>query len=190
MTTSGLSELYLVAHSSIEIRVVRAQFHRTISKDAAGAYRHRDTGTQLHAEGTQLCALDAFARSGALGLPGAGHGLAACLGGDLSKPEWCFVRWLQFGQNLVELAHGVCPGHTDILVLEHEEIAIPRPGLCLLRSAQVQLGQCLLIGQMVALGFEDDYLIRPRRKKKRSFPFTPLGKLRKLGKVTLSVVDF
>ena len=42
-----------------------------------------------------------FARSGALGLPGAGHGLAACLGVstrcltclgvDLSKPEWCFA---------------------------------------------------------------------------------------------------
>ena len=45
---------------------------------------------------------------------------------DLSKPEWCFVRCLQFGQNLEELAHGVSPGHADILVLEHEEIAIPR----------------------------------------------------------------
>ena len=116
--------------------------------------------------------------------------LRACLGVDLSKPEWCFVRWLQFGQNLEELAHGVRPGHADILVLEHEEIAIPRPGLFLPRSAQVQLGQCLLIGQMVALGLDDDYLIRLRRKKKRSFPFTPLGKLRKLGNVTLSVVDF
>ena len=113
------------------------------------------------------------------------------LSGRISEePEWCFVRCLQFGQNLEELAHGVRPGHADILVLEHEEIAIPRPGLFLPRSAQVQLGQCLLIGQMVALGFDDDYLIRPRRKKKRSFPFTPLGKLRKLGKVTLSVVDF
>ena len=40
--------------------------------------------------------------------------------------KWCFVRCLQFGQNLEELAHGVSPGHTDILVLEHEEIAIPR----------------------------------------------------------------
>ena len=103
---------------------------------------------------------------------------------------WCFVCCLQFGQNLEELAHGVRPGHADILVLEHEEIAIPRPGLFLPRSAQVQLGQCLLIGQMVALGLDDDYLIRLRRKKKRSFPFTPLGKLRKLGNVTLSVVDF
>ena len=84
-----------------------------------------------------------FARSGALGLPGAGHGLAACLGIDLSKPEWCFERLLQFSQNLEELAHGVRPGHTDILVLEHEEIAIPRPGLCLPRSAQVQLGWCI-----------------------------------------------
>ena len=85
-----------------------------------------------------------FARSGALGQPGgqpgAGHGLAACLGVDLSKPEWCFVRWLQFSRNLEELAHGVRPGHADILVLEHEEIAIPRPGLFLPRSAQVQLG--------------------------------------------------
>ena len=68
------------------------------------------------------------------------------------------MRWLQFGQNLEELAHGVCPGHADILVLEYEEIAIPRPGLFLPRSAQVQLGQCLLIGQMVALGLDDDYL--------------------------------
>ena len=57
--------------------------------------------------------------------------------------KWCFVRCFQFGQNLEELAHGVCPGHADILVLEYEEIAIPRPGLCLLRSAQVQLGWCL-----------------------------------------------
>ena len=57
--------------------------------------------------------------------------------------KWCFVRWLQFGQNLEELTHGVRPGHADILVLEYEEIAIPRPGLCLLHSAQVQLGQCL-----------------------------------------------
>ena len=104
-----------------------------------------------------------------------------CLGVDLSKPEWCFVRCLQFGQNLEELAHGVSPGHADILVLEYEEIAIPRASLFLPRSAQVQLGQCFLIGQMVALGLDDDYLIRPRRKKKRSFPFTPLGKLRKLG---------
>ena len=55
--------------------------------------------------------------------------------------KWCFVRWLQFGQNLEELAHGVRPGHADILVLEHEEIAVPRPGLFLPRSAQVQLGQ-------------------------------------------------
>ena len=45
--------------------------------------------------------------------------------------KWCFVRWLQFGRNLEELAHGVRPGHADILVLEHEEISIPRPGLCL-----------------------------------------------------------
>ena len=97
---------------------------------------------------------------------------------------------LQFGRKLEELAHGVRPGHADILVLEHEEIAIPRPGLFLPRSAQVQLGQCLLIGPIIALGLDDDYLIRLRRKKKRSFPFTPLGKLRKLGNVTLSVVDF
>ena len=99
-----------------------------------------------------------FARSGALGLPGAGHVVAACLGVDLSKTEWCFVRWLQFGQNLEELAHGVSPGHADFLVLEYEEIAIPRPGLFLPRSAQVQFGQCLLICQMVALGLDDDYL--------------------------------
>ena len=68
------------------------------------------------------------------------------------------MRWLQFGQYLEELAHGVRPGHADILVLEHEEIAIPRPGLFLPCSAQVQLGQRLLIGQMVALGLDDDYL--------------------------------
>ena len=61
-----------------------------------------------------------FARSGALGLPGAGHGLEACPGVDLSKPEWCFVRCLQFGQYLEELTHGVSSGHADILVLEHE----------------------------------------------------------------------
>ena len=111
-------------------------------------------------------------------------------GGGAWSSEWCFGRWLQFSQNLEELAHGVSPGHTDILVLEHEEIAIPRPGLFLPRSAHVQLGQCLLIGPIIALGLDDDYLIRLRRKKKRSFPFTPLGKLRKLGNVTLSVVDF
>ena len=70
--------------------------------------------------------------------------------------RWCFVRWLQFSRNLEELAHGVRPGHADILVLEHEGIAIPRPGLCLPRPAQVQLGRCLLIGQMVALGLDDD----------------------------------
>ena len=74
-----------------------------------------------------MAARRGFARSGALGLPGAEHGLAACLGVDLSKPEWCSVRLLQFTRNLEELAHGVCPGHADILVLEHEEVAIPRP---------------------------------------------------------------
>ena len=63
--------------------------------------------------------------------------LRARLGVDLSKPEWCFVRCLQFSQNLEELTHGVRPGHTDILVLEHEEIAIPRASLFLPRSAQV-----------------------------------------------------
>ena len=47
----------------------------------------------------------------------------------------------------------------DILVLEHEEIAIPRPGLFLPCSAQVQLCLCLLIGQMVALGLGDDDLL-------------------------------
>ena len=66
------------------------------------------------------------------------------------------MRWLQFSQNLEELTHGVRPGHADILVLEHEEIAIPRPGLFLPCSPQVQLGQSLLIGQMVALGPDDD----------------------------------
>ncbi len=82
------------------------------------------------------------------------------------EPEWCFERWLQFSQNLEELTHGVRLGHADILILEHEEIAIPRPGLFLPCSAQVQLGQCLLIGQMVALGLDDDYLpgARPHDK--------------------------
>ena len=77
--------------------------------------------------------------------------------------------WLQFDQNLEEFAHGVCPGHADILVLEHEEIAIPRPGLFLPRSAQVQLSQCLLIGQMIALSLDDDYLIRLRRNRVGGF---------------------
>ena len=72
---------------------------------------------------------------------GAGHGLASLSGRINEVPEWCFVRWLQFGRYLEELAHGVRPGHADILILEHEEIAIPRPGLFLPCSAQVQLGQ-------------------------------------------------
>ena len=62
---------------------------------------------------------------------------------------WCFVRWLQFVQNLEELAHGVRPGHADILVLEDEEIAIPRPGLCLSffrnKSRIAFLGHCASI---------------------------------------------
>ena len=33
-----------------------------------------------------------FARSGALGLPGAGHGLASLSGRINEEPEWCFVR--------------------------------------------------------------------------------------------------
>ena len=76
------------------------------------------------------------------------------------------MRWLQFCRNLEELAHGVRPGHADILVPEYEEIAIPRPGLFLPRTAQVQLGQSLLIGQMVALGLDDDNLpgARPHDK--------------------------
>ena len=53
--------------------------------------------------------------------------LRARLGVDLSKPEWCFVRCLQFGQYLEELAHGVRPGHADILVLEHVEKRYPGP---------------------------------------------------------------
>ena len=82
---------------------------------------------------------------------------SCCQSGRINEePEWCFVRCLQFSRNLEELAHGVRPGHADILVLEYEEIAIPRPGLCLPCSAQVQLGRCLLIGQMVALGLDDD----------------------------------
>ena len=74
----------------------------------------------------RLAARRGFSGGGALGLAGAGHVVAACPGVDLSKPEWSFVRWLQFSQNLEELAHGVRPGHADILVLKHEEIAISR----------------------------------------------------------------
>ena len=78
------------------------------------------------------------------------------------RDMWCkvvFCAFLQFSQNLVELAHGVSPGHADILILEHEEIAVPRPGLFLLCSAQVQLGQCLLIGPIIVLGLDDgDFL--------------------------------
>ena len=66
--------------------------------------------------------------------------------------------WLQFCQNHQELTHGARSEHTYILVLEYQEIPIPRASLSLPRSAQVQLGQCLLIGQMVALGLGDDYL--------------------------------
>jgi hypothetical protein len=64
-------------------------------------------------------------------LESAGCGSWPCgLSGRINEePEWCFVRCLQFSQNLEELAHAVRPGHTDILVMEHEEIAIPRPGL-------------------------------------------------------------
>ncbi len=98
----------------------------------------------------------------------AGCGSWSCdLSGRINEvPEWCFGRWLQFSQNLEELAHGVRPGHADILVSEHEEIAILRPGLCLPRSAQVQLVQCLFIGQMVALGLDDDYLPGARSRDK------------------------
>ena len=63
---------------------------------------------------------------------------------------WCFVRWLQFSQNLEELAHGVRPGHADILILEHEEIAIPRPGLFQAHFNREKVGivfiYCLLVG--------------------------------------------
>ena len=52
-------------------------------------------------------------------------------GGGSCGAKWCFVSWLQFSQNLEELAHGVSPGHADILIQEHEEIAIPRSGLFL-----------------------------------------------------------
>ena len=91
--------------------------------------------------GKKRAARGGFARSGALGQPGAGHGLASLSGRINEETEWSFVRWLQFGRNLEELAHGVSTGHADILVLKHEEIAIPRPGLFLPCSAQVQLGQ-------------------------------------------------
>ena len=59
-----------------------------------------------------------------LGCPAGGAPWSAGCGSCGAK--WCFVRCLQFDQNLEELAHGVRPGHADILVLEHEEIAIPR----------------------------------------------------------------
>lgn len=52
-----------------------------------------------------------FPRCGALGLPGAGHAVAACLGVDLSKPEWHFMRYrrlflleLQFKETLAIVA--------------------------------------------------------------------------------------
>ena len=59
-------------------------------------------------------------------MPGAGAWSCGLSGRINEEPAWCFVRWLQFSQNLEELVHGVRPGHVDILVLEHEEIAIPR----------------------------------------------------------------
>ena len=62
----------------------------------------------------------------------------------------CVVRCLQFGQNLEELAHGVSPGHADILVLEHEEMAIPRPGLFLAHFNREKVGivfiYCIPVG--------------------------------------------
>ena len=63
--------------------------------------------------------------------------------------KWCFVRCLQFGQNLEELAHGVRPGHADILVLEYEEIAIPPPDflpnfMALLPTFNLKVGRKLL----------------------------------------------
>ena len=33
--------------------------------------------------------------------------------------RWCFVRWLQFSQNLEELTHGVRPGHARATVSAH-----------------------------------------------------------------------
>ena len=75
--------------------------------------------------------------------------------------KWYFVRWLLFGRNLEELAHGVRSGHADILVPEHEEIAIPRPGLFLPRSAQVQLDP--LFGSCPpCLSFASGFLLSPK----------------------------
>ena len=49
-----------------------------------------------------------------------------------------------------KLTHGVRPGHTDILVLEHEEIAIPRPGLFLAHFNREKVGivfiYCIPVG--------------------------------------------
>ena len=66
----------------------------------------------------------------------------------------CFVRWLQFGQNLEELAHGVRPGHADILVLEYEEVAIPRPGLFLPTFMALLPTFGLKVGRETAIRYE------------------------------------
>ena len=63
-------------------------------------------------------------------------------------------------------AFRVCSDYADILVPEHEEIAISRPGLFLPRSAHVQLEQSLFIGRMIVFGFDDDYLPKARSHDK------------------------
>ena len=91
------------------------------------------------------------------------------------------MRCLQFGQNLEELAHGVRPGHADILILEHAEIAVPRPGLFLPRSAQVQPDQRLLIGPIIALGLDDDDFLPTFMALLPTFNLTVGRKLLKCG---------
>ena len=125
---------------------------RTTAKSPGTSWQYHPTREALQA----VSAEKRKNRPASLGCPAAGAPWSAGCGSCGAR--WCFVRCLQFCQNLGKLAHGVRPGHADILVPEHEEIAIPRPGLFLPCSAQVQLGQSLLIGRLVALGLDDDYL--------------------------------
>ena len=70
------------------------------------------------------------------------------------------MRWLQFSQNLEELAHGVRPGHADILVLENEEIAIPRPGLFLPTFMALLPTFGLKVGRETAIRYENVRLFK------------------------------
>ena len=77
-----------------------------------------------------------FARSGALGLPGAGHGLAACLG--VSTRSLSGV--LCVGYSSAGILRNSLMGYAPVMLISLS-LAIPRPGLFLPCSAQVQLGQ-------------------------------------------------